>query len=113
MIEKLEMSMKIKCLLLGVVLALTACNQPPPTQSNVYQEPVPIQQDNDGIDASDVALGVATGAVVGAVAKSAYDKRMTKQRQVVVVNKYYNGKPVSSYKKQSIRKPYSRSKRKW
>ena len=99
---------KIKCLLLGVVLALTACNQPPPTQSNVYQEPVPIQQDNDGIDASDVALGVTTGAV----AKSAYDKRMTKQRQVVVVNKYYNGKPVSSYKKQSIRKPYSSSKRK-
>ena len=112
MIEKLEMNMKIKCLLLGVVLALTACNQPPPIQSNVYQEPVPIQQDNDGIDASDVVLGVATGAVVGAVAKSAYDKRKTKQRQVVVVNKYYNGKPVSSYKKQSIRKQYSRSKRK-
>ena len=90
---------KIKCLLLGVVLALTACNQPTTTQSNVYQEPVPIQQDNDGIDASDVALGVATGAVVGAVAKSAYDKRKTKQRQVVVVNKYYNSKPVQSYTK--------------
>ena len=106
MVDKVEMNMKIKCLLLGVVLALTACNQPPPTQSNVYQEPVPIQQDNDGIDASDVALGVATGAVVGAVAKSAYDKRNTKQRQVVVVNKYYS-KPVRSYTKQS-----NRSKRK-
>lgn len=43
------------------------------------------------------ALGVATGAVAGAVAKSAYDKRKTKQRQVVVVNKYYS-KPVRSYK---------------
>lgn len=104
----------MKYLLLSAVLALTACNQPP-VQTSTYEEPVPIKQeydDNDGIDASDVALGVATGAVVGAVAKSAYDKRKTKQRQVVVVNKYYNGKPVSSYKKQSIRKPYSRSKRK-
>ena len=105
--------MKLKYLLtISLAVLLSACNQPPPTQSNVYQEPVPIQQDNDEIDASDVALGVATGAVVGTVAKSAYDKRKTKQRQVVVVNKYYNGKPVSSYKKQSIRKPYSRSKRK-
>ena len=105
--------MNIKHLLtISLAVFLSACNQPPPIQSNVYQEPVPIQQDNDGIDASDVALGVATGAVVGAVAKSAYDKRKTKQRQVVVVNKYYNGKPVSSYKKQSIRKQYSRSKRK-
>ena len=104
----------MKYLLLSAVLALTACNQPP-VQTNTYEEPVPIQQEydgNDGIDASDVALGVATGAVVGAVAKSAYDKRKTKQRQVVVVNKYYNGKPVSSYNKQSVRKPYSRSKRK-
>ena len=104
----------MKYLLLSAVLALTACNQPP-VQTNTYEESVPIQQeydDNDGIDASDVALGVATGAVVGAVAKSAYDKRKTKQRQVVVVNKYYNSKPVGSYKKQSIRKPYSRSKRK-
>ena len=109
-----SVEMKLKHLItISLVVLLSACNQPPPTQSNVYQEPVPIQQDNDGIDASDVALGVATGAVVGAVAKSAYDKRMTKQQQVVVVNKYYNGKPVSSYKKQSIRKPYSRSKRKW
>ena len=109
--------MKLKNILtvpltISLAVLLTACTHPPPTQSNVYQEPVPIQQDNDGIDASDVALGVATGAVVGAVAKSAYDKRMTKQRQVVVVNKYYNGKSVSSYKKQSIRKPYSSSKRK-
>ena len=109
--------MKLKNILtvpltISLAVLLTACTHPPPTQSNVYQEPVPIQQDNDGIDASDVALGVATGAVVGAVSKSAYDKRMTKQRQVVVVNKYYNGKPVSSYKKQSIRKPYSSSKRK-
>ena len=91
------MSLNIKYMLLGVVFALTACNQPPQMQSNEYKEPVsihapvhtPIQQDNDGIDASDVALGVATGAVVGTVAKSAYDKRKTKQRQVVVVNKYY------------------------
>ena len=105
--------MKLKNILtvpltISLAVLLTACTHPPPTQSNVYQEPVPIQQDNDGIDASDVALGVATGAV----SKSAYDKRMTKQRQVVVVNKYYNGKSVSSYKKQSIRKPYSSSKRK-
>ena len=113
--------MKLKYLLtvpLAISLAvfLSACNQPPQIQSNEYKEPVsvhtPIQQDNNGIAASDVALGVATGAVVGTVAKSAYDKRKTKQRQVVVVNKYYNGKPVSSYKKQNIRKPYSRSKRK-
>ena len=113
--------MKLKHLItVSLAVLLSACNQPPPIQSNEYKEPVPIhtpihtpiQQDNDGIDASDVALGVATGAVVGAVAKSTYDKRMTKQRQVVVVNKYYNGKPVSSYKKQSIRKPYSSSKRK-
>ena len=108
--------MNIKHLLtISLAVLLTACNQPPQMQSNGYKEPVPvhtpIQQDNDGIDASDVALGVATGAVVGAVAKSAYDKRTTKQRQVVVVNKYYS-KPVSSYKKQSIRKQYSRSKRK-
>ena len=99
--------MNIKHLLtISLAVLLTACNQPPPIQSNVYQEPVPIQQDNDGIDASDVVLGVATGAVVGAVAKSAYDKRMTKQRQVMVVNKYYS-KPVRSYIKQS-----NRSKRK-
>ena len=104
--------MNIKHLLtISLAVFLSACNQPPPIQSNVYQEPVPIQQDNDGIDASDVVLGVATGAVVGAVAKSAYDKRKTKQRQVVVVNKYYS-KPVRSYTKQSIRKQYSRSKRK-
>ena len=113
----MNIKMKLKHLItISLAVLLSACNQPPPTQSNVYQEPVPvhtpIQQDNDGIDASDVALGVATGAVVGAVAKSAYDKRKTKQRQVVVVNKYYNSKPVGSYKKQSIRKPYSRSKRK-
>ena len=99
--------MNIKHLLtISLAVFLSACNQPPPIQSNVYQEPVPIQQDNDGIDASDVVLGVATGAVVGAVAKSAYDKRKTKQRQVVVVNKYYS-KPVRSYTKQS-----NRSKRK-
>ena len=112
------MSMNIKYLLLGVVFALTACNQPPPVQSSVYKEPVPIrtpvhtpvhtpiQQDNDRIDASDVALGVATGAVVGAVAKSAYDKRKASKKKVVVVNKYYS-KPVRSYTKQS-----NRSKRK-
>ena len=109
--------MKLKNIItISLVVLLSACNQPPQMQSNEYKEPVPvhtpIQQDNDGIDASDVALGVATGAIVGTVAKSAYDKRKTKPRQVVVVNKYYNGKPVSSYKKQSIRKPYSRSKRK-
>lgn len=114
---------KLKNILaISLVVLLSACTHPNsdvPIQSNgdgydsqYYQNP-PIQQDNDGIDASDVALGVATGAVVGAVAKSAYDKRKIKQRQVAVVNKYYNGKPVSSYKKQSIRKPYSRSKRKW
>ena len=83
-------------------MLLSACNQPPPMQSNEYKEPVPIKQEYDysnGIDAGDVALGVATGAVVGAVAKSAYDKRKTKQRQVVVVNKYYNRKPVQSYTK--------------
>lgn len=103
--------MNIKHLLtISLAVLLSACNQPPQMQSNEYKEPVPvrtpIQQDNDGIDASDVALGVATGAVVGAVAKSAYDKRKTKQRQVVVVNKYYS-KPVRSYTKRS-----NRSKRK-
>lgn len=101
-------NMYVKYLLLGVVVSLTACNQPPPVQSSAYQEPVPvhtpIEQDDDS-NVSDVALGVATGAVVGAVAKSAYDKRKTKQRQVVV-NKYYS-KPVRSYTKQR-----SRSKRK-
>ena len=112
----MNIKMKLKHLItISLAVLLSACNQPP-VQSNEYKEPVPvhtpIQQDNDGIDASDVALGVATGAVVGAVAKSAYDKRKTKQRQVVVVNKYYNRKPVGSYNKQSIRKPYSRSKRK-
>ena len=92
--------MKIKNVFtISLVALLSACNQPPPIQSNEYKEPVSIQQDNDGIDASDVALGVAAGAVVGAVAKSAYDKRKTKQRQVVVVNKYYNSKPVRSYTK--------------
>ena len=103
--------MKIKHLLtISLAILLSACNQPPPMQSNEYKEPVsihtpvqtpvhtPIQQDNDGIDASDVALGVATGAVVGAVAKSAYDKRKVKQRKVVV-NKYYNSKPVQGYTK--------------
>ena len=107
--------MNLKYLLtISLAVLLSACTHPP-VQTNTYEESIPIQQgydDNDGIDASDVALGVATGAVVGAVAKSAYDKRKTKQRQVVVVNKYYNSKPVGSYKKQSIRKPYSRSKRK-
>ena len=102
--------MKIKHLItISLAVLLSACNQPPPMQSNAYQEPVsihtPIQQDNDGIDANDVALGVATGAVVGAVAKSSYDKRKAKQRKVVM-NKYYS-KPVRSYTKQR-----SRSKRK-
>ena len=108
------MNMYVKYLLLGVVVSLTACNQPPPTQSSVYQETVqvpvsvdtPIEQDDDDINVSDVALGVATGAVVGAVAKSAYDKRKTSKKQSVVVNKYYS-KPVRSYTKQR-----SRSKRK-
>ena len=107
------MKMNVKYLLLGAVFALTACNQPTPVQSSVYQEPVPvsvhtpIEQGNDSdIDASDVALGVATGVVVGAVAKSAYDKRKTSKKQSVVVNKYYS-KPVRSYTKQR-----SRSKRK-
>ena len=59
-----------------------------------------------------IEKSISESTVVGTVAKSAYDNRKTKQRQVVVVNKYYNGKSVSSYKKQSIRKPYSRSKRK-
>ena len=84
---------------ISLAVLLSACNQPPPIQSNEYEEPVPIQQEYDGIDAGDVALGVATGAVVGAVAKSAYDKRKTKQQQVVVVNKYYNSKQVQSYTK--------------
>ena len=104
----MSIKMKLKHLItISLAVLLSACNQPPPMQSNAYQEPVsiqtpvhtPIQQDNYGIDASDVALGVATGVVVGAVAKSAYDKRKTKQRQVVVVNKYYNSKPVQSYTK--------------
>ena len=107
------MSMYVKYSLLGVVFSLTACNQPPPTQSSVYQETVqvpvsvdtPIEQDDDS-NVSDVALGVATVAVVGAVAKSAYDKRKTSKKQSVVVNKYYS-KPVRSYTKQR-----SRSKRK-
>ena len=109
------MNMYVKYLLLGVVVSLTACNQPPPTQSSVYQETVqvpvsvdtPIEQDDDdNVDVSDVALGVVTGAVVGAVAKSSYDKRKTNKKQSVVVNKYYS-KPVRSYTKQR-----SRSKRK-
>ena len=53
---------------------------------------------------------ISAKVIADSIAKNG--KRMTKQRQVVVVNKYYNGKPVSSYKKQSIRKPYSSSKRK-
>ena len=102
----MSIKMKLKHLItMSLAGLLSACNQPPLMQSNAYKEPVPIdtpvhapiQQDNYGIDASDVALGVATGVVVGAVAKSAYDKRKTKQRQVVVVNKYYNSKPVQSY----------------
>ena len=84
---------------ISLAVLLSACNQPPPIQSNEYEEPVPIQHEYDGIDAGDVALGVATGAVVGAVAKSAYDKRKTKQRQVVVVNKYHNSKPAQGYTK--------------
>ena len=108
----MNIKMKLKHLItISLVALLSACNQPP-VQTNTYEEPVPIQQEYDGIDVGDVALGVATGAVVGAVAKSAYDKRKTKQKQVVVVNKYYNSKPVGNYNKQSIRKPYSRSKRK-
>ena len=104
----MSIKMKLKHLItISLAILLSACNPSPPMQSNEYKEPVsiqtpvhtPIQQDNDGIDASDVALGVATGAVVGAVAKSAYDKRKTKQRQVVVVNKYYNSKLVQSYTK--------------
>ena len=100
---------------ISLAVLLSACNQPPPIQSNEYEEPVPIQHEYDysnGIDAGDVALGVATGAVVGAVAKSAYDKRKTKRKQVVVVKKYYNSKPVQSYTKKSNRTTYSRSKRK-
>lgn len=94
----MSIKMKLKHLItISLTVLLSACNQPPTTQSNEYKEPVsiqtpvhtPIQQENDGIDASDVALGVATGAVVGAVAKSSYDKRKAKQRQVVVVNKHY------------------------
>ena len=108
------MSLNIKYLLLGVVFALTACNQPPPVQSSVYQETVqapvsvdkPMEQYDGDINASDVALGVATGVVVGAVAKSAYDKRKASKKKVVVVNKYYS-KPVRSYTKKS-----NRSKRK-
>lgn len=99
----MNIKMKLNHLItISLAVLLSACNQQP-MQTNTYKEPVPvntpIQQDNDGIDAGDVALGVATGAVVGAVAKSAYDKRKTKQRQVVVVNKYYNSKPVQSYTK--------------
>ena len=104
----MNIKMKLKHLItISLAVLLSACNQPPPMQSNEYKEPVsihtpihtPIQQDNDGIDASDVALGVATGVAVGTVAKSAYDKRKAKQRQVVVVNKYYNSEPVQSYTK--------------
>ena len=112
----MSIKMKLKHIItISLAVLLSACNQPP-MQSNEYKESVPvhtsIQQDNDGIDAGDVALGVATGAVVGAVAKSAYDKRKTKRKQVVVVNKYYNSKPVQSYTKKSNRTTYSRSKRK-
>ena len=102
------MNMNIKYLLLSAVFALTACNQPPPpVQSSVYQEPVPVhtdieQDDDDNVDASDVALGVATGALGGAIAKSAYDKRKKSRKQAVVVNKYYS-KPVRSYTKQRSR----------
>ena len=99
----MNIKIKLKHLItIPLVVFLSACNQPPPMQTNTYEEPVPIQQEydyNNGIDAGDVALGVATGAVVGAVAKSAYDKRKTKRKQVVVVNKYYNSKPVQGYTK--------------
>ena len=87
----MNIKMTLKHLItISLAVLLSACNQPPPMQSNEYKEPVPvhtpIQQENDGIDASDVALGVVTGVAVGAVAKSAYDKRKTEQRQVVVMN---------------------------
>ena len=96
----MNIKMKLKHLItISLAVLLSACNQPPPIQSNEYEEPVPIKHEYDGIDAGDVALGVATGAVVGAVAKSAYDKRKTKRKQVVVVNKYYNSKPVQGYTK--------------
>ena len=98
----MNIKMKLKHLItISLAVLLPACNQPP-MQTNTYEEHVPIQQEYDysnGIDAGDVALGVATGAVVGAVAKSAYDKRKTKRKQVVVANKYYNSKPVQSYTK--------------
>ena len=106
----MSIKMKLKHLItISLTVLLSACNQPPPTQSNEYKEPVsihtpvhtPIQQENDGIDASDVALGVATGVAVGAVAKSSYDKRKMSKKQVIVVNKYYS-KLVRSYTKQRI-----------
>ena len=61
-----------------------------------------IEQDDDDTNVSDVALGVATGMVVGAVAKTAYDKRKASKKKSVVVNKYYS-KPVRSYTKQRSR----------
>ena len=89
------MNMYVKYLLLGVVASLTACNQPPPTQSSVYQEPVPVHTD---IEQDDVALGVATGYALSKQAnKPQYSRPSTsysKPRTVygkptVVVNKHY------------------------
>ena len=105
----MSIKMKLKHLItISLAVLLSACNQPPPMQSNTHQKPVsihtPIQQDNDGIDASDVALGVATGAAVGAVAKSAYDKRKTKQRKVVVNKHYYQSSGSRTKYKPTYRK---------
>ena len=51
-----------------------------------------------------VAVGVATGAAVGAVAKSAYDKRKTKQRKVVVNKHYYQSSGSRTKYKPTYRK---------
>lgn len=119
----MSIKMKLKHLItISLTVLLSACNQPPPMQSNTYQEPVsihtpihtpvrtPIQQENDGIDASDVALGVATGVVVGAVAKSSYDKRKAKQRQVVVVNKYYYQSGIATTSRTKYKSTYRKRK---
>ena len=107
--------MKIKYLLtISLAAFLSACTHPKdsvPIQSDSgysdeYQyQNTPITNTPSLTNTEALAVG-ATGIVTGyAVGKYANKPRYSKPKASY-------SKPVSSYKKQSIRKPYSRSKRK-